>query len=111
MTQPTLFNQPADPPECTDFDGDTYDAKHDKVRLGGKLKMVFDLLSDGKPRTKAEMNHELGLDPNAATDARARDLRKKKFGGYNVPSNRRGSPKDGIWEYRLVLEQGGGGKP
>lgn len=109
MIQSGLFNQPKDPPDCTDFDGATYEPQHDKVRLTGQLLMVRDLLLDGKPRTRSEMNYELGLNANAATDARARDLRKAKHGSYNVQCERRGNPKDGIWEYRLVLEQGGGG--
>ena len=32
-----------------------------------------------------------------------RHMRKQRFGGYLVEKRRRGEPKDGLWEYRLVL--------
>ena len=38
----------------------------------------------------------------AGVSARIRDLRKPRFGGYNVERRRAG--KDGLFEYRIVAE-------
>jgi hypothetical protein len=89
MTQPTL-----------DFDGATYEAKHDRARLGEQLKRVFELMGDGSWRTLNEIA-ELTGDQAQSISARLRDLRKERFGSHKIERRRRGNPGDGLFEYRI----------
>lgn len=87
------------------FDGETFDAEHDLSRLGRQLDRVKAALerAKGKWLTLAEIS-ERTKDPQASISARIRDLRKEKFGGYEVERRRRGDPKLGLWEYRIKPE-------
>lgn len=85
------------------FGGDTYDPKFDHDRLRRQLTRVFALMSDARWRTLAEIAEIVG-DPPASVSARLRDLRKPKFGGYEVERRRRANPYKGIHEYRLLRE-------
>lgn len=81
------------------FDGATYQADKDQARLTGQLLRVLKAMQDGGPwLTLAEIADETG-DPEASISARIRDLRKKRFGGYEVEHRRRHGA--GLWEYRL----------
>lgn len=44
----------------------------------------------------------------ASVSARLRDLRKPKFGGWDVQRRHRGDPKKGLFEYRAVASDRGG---
>ena len=81
------------------FDGATFDAARDAERLEKQLDAVKALMLDGQARTLAEIRAALHLPPDAAVDARLRDLRKSKFGGYQVDRLYRGS---GVWAYRVL---------
>lgn len=83
------------------FDGTTYEPQHDKVRLGAQFTRVRDVMRDGAWRTLRELS-EATNSPEASVSARLRDLRKPRFGGLTVERRRRGAPKDGLHEYRLV---------
>ncbi len=83
-----------------DFDGSTYDPELDRKRLGAQLLRVRGLMGDGRWRTLAGISLATG-DPPASISARLRDLRKPKFGGWDVLRRRLGDPKRGIWEYRV----------
>ena len=69
----------------------------DPLHFRAQLERVFSLMSDGKPRTLAEISLATG-DPQASVSARLRDLRKEKFGGYVVT---RTYIADGIFTYAL----------
>ena len=84
-----------------DFDGATYDRDLDKLRLTGQTHRVFDLMRDGEWRTLAEIE-ETTHDPQASISARLRDLRKHKFGGFNVQRRHRGNQNRGLYEYRVA---------
>lgn len=92
MSTPSLFD--LHPP----FDGDTFDEAQDGPRTRRYLQRVLDLLSDGRPRTAREIAAAVGCS-EAAAGSRARDLRKLKFGAYDVPCER---VSGGEWKYRLV---------
>src|SRR4029078_742581 len=83
-----------------DFDGETFDPELDGDRLGAQLLRVKTLMLDGQWRTLGEIENVLG-DPQASVSARLRDLRKPKFGSYNVVRRRRGLPTHGLFEYRI----------
>ena len=81
------------------FDGTTFNAPADGLRLARQLSAVRDLVSDGKWRTLHEIADVVGA-PEASVSARLRDLRKPKFGGWTVERRRRGEAKRGLHEYR-----------
>lgn len=85
------------------FDGVTFHAEHDAVRLGALLQAVYDLMRDGSWRTLAECRARLGRGTEASISARLRDLRKTRFGGYEVERRHRGDPRLGLYEYRLKV--------
>lgn len=86
------------------FDGRTYKAERDGQRLNTQLEAVRRVLSDGRWRTIAEIRRELsgwGIDASEASiSARIRDLRKAKFGAYQVE---RRYIEDGLWAYRIEV--------
>ena len=83
-----------------DFEGSTFDAVLDGARLSNQLRLVFDVMRDGKWRTLAEITSEIGGGSEAGVSARLRDFRKKPFG--LVVDRRRRSPENaGVWEYQL----------
>jgi hypothetical protein len=84
-----------------DFDGATYDPAYDSERLTKQLGRVYAAQIDGEWRTLGEISAVTG-DPWQSVSARLRDLRKKRFGSYNVEGRRRGDPGDGLWEYRVA---------
>jgi hypothetical protein len=83
------------------FDGITYDPSLDYQRLSGQLKRVFSVMVRGGWLTLSEIAAQTGDQSEAAISARLRDLRKPKFGGFEVERRRRGEGKKGLWEYRL----------
>ena len=92
MSEFDLFNQPMR------FDGETYEADKDQSRLAAQLNRVRSLMLDGKWRTLAEIEAATG-DAQASVSARLRDLRKERFGGWQVDRQRRGP---GTFEYRVL---------
>lgn len=79
-------------------DGETFEPKLDGARLGGQAERVFALMQDGAWRTLRQIaDHVHGSE--AGVSARLRDLRKEKFGAYDVQKRRR---TDSLWEYRLI---------
>lgn len=86
------------PPASVAFDGSTYDPDQDHTRLKGQLWRVFQLMSDGKFRTLAEISEDAG-GSEASVSARLRDLRKEQYGGREIQRER---VKGGLWRYRMV---------
>jgi biotin operon repressor len=82
------------------FDGRTYDPDQDGERLSGQLKKVYSIMSQGGWHTLASMAEETGAS-EASVSARIRDLRKPKFGRYEVERKRMSG---GLFVYRLCQE-------
>ena len=82
------------------FDGATI-RKEDRLRLGTQMEKVSSLMADGKWRTLEEISLEVGA-PQASVSARLRDLRKKRFGLYDVERRKTGEPTGGLHEYRVI---------
>ena len=79
------------------FDGETFDKDRDHFRLFPQLRCVRRLMLDGKWRTLQQISEATG-EPVASVSARLRDLRKEKFGAYQVD---REYVADGLWRYRV----------
>lgn len=82
------------------FDGQTYEPVRDSKRLGRQLSAVLTLMRDGHWRTLYEIREATGEGSEAAISARLRDLRKARFGGYQVNRRRRGL--GGTFEYQVA---------
>lgn len=83
-------------------DGETYVRQYDRVRLSGLLAAVFNLMADGRWRTLAEIVAAIERGTEASVSARLRDLRKQKFGGWEIERKRVGAKTSGLHAYRLV---------
>lgn len=94
-----LFNQP-EPPDLK-FDGSDYDEALDKDRLTGQVKDIFELMKDGKWRTLGEIETVV-KHPQASISAQLRNMRKARFGKYQVLRQRRGDRKQGLFEYQVL---------
>lgn len=84
-----------------DFDGADYESEKDHERLSGQIKRVFDLMQDGQWRILDEIASATG-DPHASISAQLRNLRKDKFGAYEVVKRPRSNRESGLFEYRLI---------
>lgn len=80
------------------FDGQTFDAERDAVRLTGQLHRVKALMADGGWRTLREIADAVG-GSEAGVSARLRDMRKSRFGGCEVV---RARVDGGLYRYRVV---------
>jgi len=83
------------------FDGKTFEPERDQSRLKAQLDAVRSIMFDGRPHTLAEIAERVGA-PEASVSARLRDLRKPKFGGYQIE---RSHVSRGLWQYRLAFPQ------
>jgi hypothetical protein len=81
------------------FDGPDVTAK-DAERLSSQLLRVERLMQDGEWRTLASIASAVG-GSEAGVSARLRDLRKPRFGGYQVERRRIVRFSLGLWQYRL----------
>lgn len=86
------------PPSPPDFHGATYDPARDGIRLNRQLKLVHDVLCDGKRRTLREIAHEAGC-PEASASARFRDLKRL---GFPMDKENLGG---GLWVYFMVRDE------
>ena len=91
------------PSTAPDFDGDTYITAKDKVRLTGQLKRVYETVKDGRWLTLNGIAARTS-DPQASISAQLRNLRKPRFGAYDIRKRRLGN----LFEYTCVgkLDQG-----
>jgi hypothetical protein len=87
--------------ETYTFDGCTFEENRDGSRLQAQLDRVHAVMADGAWRTLRDLSESCGS-PEASVSARLRDLRKPKFGGYEVE---RRYVRRGLHEYRLVVGQ------
>jgi hypothetical protein len=79
------------------FDGRTYEPERDYVRHSGQLKRVYNLMQDGQWRTLDHVVARTG-GTVASASARLRDLRKAKYGAFEV---KRRHIERGLFEYRV----------
>ena len=84
---PRAKNAPVTAP---DFDGVTYDPERDKARLTGQLERVYEVVRHGDWHTLASIAAITGA-PEGSVSARLRDLRKEKFGSYDIRRKRVGN--------------------
>lgn len=84
--------------------GPTYSEPVDGDRLSKQFDRILALVRDGQWRTLKEIG-DVTKDPAASISAQLRHMRKQRFGGYLVEKRHRGEPSNGLWEYRLVVEQ------
>jgi hypothetical protein len=87
------------------FAGDSYEPLCDEIRLGKQFIRIFKLMCDGEWRTLSEIQMETH-DPAASISAQLRHFRKRRFGSHLVDKRRRGDDTGGLWEYRLVVNEG-----
>jgi hypothetical protein len=69
--------------------------------LGRQLRLVLDVMVDGRWRTLFEIAAATKA-PQSSVSARLRDLRKARFGGHTIERRRR-TAGAGTWEYCLVV--------
>ena len=80
------------------FDGSTFVQDRDGCRLSAQLHRVKELMRDGEWRTLEQIALECSA-PQASVSARLRDLRKAKFGGWQVE---RQYVERGLFMYRAI---------
>ena len=95
MRQADLFAVP-DTHQALRFDGPAIETE-DVPRLSSQLLEVKSRLLDGRWWTLRDLAREIGAS-EAGVSARIRDLRKARFGGYEVERRRL---EGGLFEYRV----------
>ena len=98
-----------DLPLFMEFDGPVYEEEHDRDRLTGQIRRVYNVLVDGywldQWLTLGELRERTG-DPEASISAQLRHLRKPRFGSHTIEKRRRGEAGNGLWEYRMGADRG-----
>lgn len=84
------------------FDGPVYSPEKDNARLTGQIERIFSLMKDARWRTLEEISKATN-DPPASISAQLRHLRKMRFGRHAVDKRPRGERSQGLWEYRLII--------
>lgn len=82
------------------FNGSTYNPQNDKKRLVGQIERVYVCMANNDWLTLDEIAQKTG-DPHASISAQLRNLRKERFGKYNILKRSRGDRSRGLWEYKL----------
>jgi hypothetical protein len=80
------------------FDGETYDEELDGKRMTTQLELVREIMSDQGWHRNIEVANRIDCSESGA-GARIRDLRKKKFGSWEIV-RRRVAHGNGLHEYR-----------
>jgi len=82
----------------THFDGPKEkDEKARVARLTGQIRDVYEVLMDGYPITLRDIELKTGH-PQASISAQLRNLRKPRFGGFNIEKEHVGN---GLYVYWL----------
>lgn len=79
-------------------DGASFDRERDLARLDNAMGRIYNHMQDGKWYTLAELA-EVGQCSEACASARCRDMRKSKFGGFQINKSHCGN---GLWKYRFA---------
>ena len=80
------------------FDGETYDEELDGERMTTQLELVREIMSDQRWHRILEVANRVDCSESGAA-ARIRDLRKEKFGSWEI-ARRRVAHGKGLHEYR-----------
>jgi len=96
MSDLNLFTQP---PLIQGLD---YDPELDEKRLTGQMLKVFSYMRNGSWRTLFEIADAI-QEPEASISAQLRHLKKDRNGSHTIEKRRRGEPKRGLWEYKLIV--------
>lgn len=96
MTQLDLLDY-GPPSVHGDRDGETFDRARDGMRLNAQAAAVYSYMQHGEWRTLADIAAAVKA-PEASVSARLRDLRKPRFGGFQVE---RRYIANGQYQYRL----------
>ena len=88
------------------FNGPDYVPVLDNARLSTQYVTIFNLMKDGEWRSLGEVDKITGH-PEASISAQLRHMRKKRFGSHLVLKRRVGDPRDGLFEYRLIVNENG----
>ena len=86
------------------FNGPDYNPLLDKERLSKQIGRIFTFMKDQEWKTLSEIAISTN-DPEASISAQLRHLRKKRFGNHTVNKIRRGNPKQGLFEYQLIVNK------
>ena len=81
------------------FDGATFDRPRDNSRLHAQLDKVRSVMLRSGWLTLDEISNRCDGAPTASVSARLRDLRKVRFGSYDVQRRYRSR---GLWEYKIA---------
>lgn len=84
------------------FPGPKFESEHDEIRLKGLKAAVHDLMKDGRKRTLGEIRSIIGKGSETGISAMLRSFRKI-YGKKALVLTRRGEPKDGLWDYQLII--------
>jgi len=95
-----LFNYTPPAPQTIlgDRDGETFNTERDLARLDNAMGRIWTFIQDGNWHTLAELS-AVGECSEACASARLRDLRKAKFGSYQINRSHCGK---GLWKYRFA---------
>tara|TARA_R110000822_G_scaffold169_2_gene810 strand:- start:912 stop:1178 length:267 start_codon:yes stop_codon:yes gene_type:complete len=83
------------------FDGSDYQPERDNSRLTGQILRIYEFMSDKKWHTLHEIAENTG-DAEASISAQLRNLRKDRFGKFNV---QREYIKAGLYKYKVTKDQ------
>lgn len=103
----TLFSRaalPPTPPAIATFDGETVEPL-DAVAFGDQLFAVWRIMIDGHWHNTHDIARRLDVS-SESVGARLRDLRKAKFGSYNIERRRIDGTR--TFEFRLIGNRGDG---
>jgi hypothetical protein len=89
------------PPSPWPIDGATYVPELDEERLGKQMFAVWNVVKSGAWYYPTELESLTGYNWSSI-NARLRDFRKPKFGGFTVQRQR---VQGGLFRYRLVPER------
>lgn len=81
------------------FDGETFDPAQDGERLTGQLGRVFGAMRGGRWLSLGSLA-VIVVGSEGGVAARLRDLRKERFGGWEI-ERKRSETRPGLWLYRL----------
>lgn len=99
-SQLTIFDGRVKIAPCLGIPQPTYSGDLDGERLTSQLDAVLALMQDGIWRTLSEIRAAIGRGSEAGLSARLREIRASRRG--QVERRRRGDPKNGLHEYRLL---------
>lgn len=90
------------------FSGSDYDPKLDQNRLENGITRIFNLMKNGMWVTLEVISKNTKIGESSVS-AQLRNLRKDHFGGHTIEKRRKGEKTNGVWEYKLTVNQSSNG--